>query len=266
MSVRPAFSPRRRQALRGLAAAGLSGANWAAQGMGPLRVAVAASAAGFLRDWTPALRQQHGIDVVASVGSTGALYAHLRQGAPFHVFLAADGQTPARLVNDGFAAATSVQTYARGRLVLWGAEPTSVDASGAVLGRWARGESPHARLAIANPKLAPYGAAALQALERLGWLQALRPRLVYGDSVSQAHQFVASGNAALGLLARSVTLSDSGGARGSAWLVPGHLHDALTHQACVLQAANAHPQAALFMRLLGAPDTRERLRRHGYEA
>ena len=178
-------------------------------------VAVAANFAAPMQKIAAAFERDSGHRVVLAFGSTGKFYAQIRQGAPFAVRLAADPDTPARLVHEGLGSADSRFTYAIGRLALWSRQAGVVDAQGAVLK-----SGSFDRLALADPKLAPYGAAAMQTLERLGLLAQLRPKLVQGDSIGQAYQFVATGNAALGFVALSQLMLDGQIGAGSAWIVP----------------------------------------------
>ena len=145
-----------------------------------------------------AFEQETGHKAVLSFGSSGNLYAQIRHGAPFEILLSADSQTPEKLESEGMGLAGTRFTYAIGTLVLWSKQPGLVDEKGEIL-RSGKLE----RLAIANPKLAPYGVAAMQTLAQLGVLSSVQPKLVLGENISQAYQFVASENAPLGLVALS---------------------------------------------------------------
>ncbi|RYY84440.1 MAG: molybdate ABC transporter substrate-binding protein [Comamonadaceae bacterium] len=171
-----------------------------------------------------------GHTAVVVLGSTGKFYAQVRNGAPFEVLLAADDATPARLEQEGFAVQGTRFTYATGRLALWSARD-GVVADGAMLLR----QPPAGRLAIADPRVAPYGAAAMEAMTRLGVLAAWRPHLVQGENIGQAYQFAATGNAALGFVALAQVMEDGRIARGSAWTVPLDLHAPLRQDAIVLK-------------------------------
>nr|MBO2510070.1 molybdate ABC transporter substrate-binding protein [Gammaproteobacteria bacterium] len=193
-----------------------------------VQVAVAANFAGPLQAMAEDFRNTTGHRLVASFGATGQFYAQIRHGAPFEVFLAADAATPARLEEEGEALPGSRFTYAIGTLALWSARPGYVDAGGGVL----KGQG-FRHLAIANPKTAPYGQAAIQVLERLGLREALAGRLVEGQSITQAHQFVASGNAELGFVALSQIQQDGRLGSGSAWIVPAGLHEPIRQDALI---------------------------------
>jgi molybdate transport system substrate-binding protein len=195
-----------------------------------------------------------------SVGATGKFYAQIRNGAPFEVFLSADDETPARLCAEGAAVAESRFTYAIGRLVLWSAQPGLVDAQGAVLGQ---GRFHH--LALANPKTAPYGAAATEVLRGLGLLDALRPKFVQGENIAQTQQFVASGNAEVGFVALSQVWRDGRFQKGSAWVVPSAMHAPLRQDAVLLQPGRDKTAARALLAYLRGDQARAIIRSFGYE-
>lgn len=194
-----------------------------------LQVAVAANFAPTLGKLAPAFAAATGHVLRMTSGATGKLHAQIAQGAPFDVLVAADTESPRQLIAGGHALAGTETAYAVGRLMLYSSQPQLVDAKGAVLARdtWRK-------LAVANPKIAPYGAAAAAALRKLGQWERLRPRLVMGENIAQAFQFVHSGAAELGFVARSQVVGQSG---GSAWLVPADLHAPLLHEAVLLAHA-----------------------------
>lgn len=225
-----------------------------------VRVAVAANLAAPMQRIAAAFERDTGHKAQLAFGSTGKFYAQIRHGAPFQLLLAADEETPARLAREGFGVASSRITYAVGRLVLWSAQPGLVDGEGAVLRA-----APSHRLALADPRLAPYGAAALQVLERLGRRAAWQPRLVQGESIGQAFQFVASGNAALGFVALSQVMQDGRIPRGSAWIVPAQLHAPLRQDALLLNPGRHQPAAQALLDYLRSEPARAILRSHGYE-
>jgi molybdate transport system substrate-binding protein len=163
------------------------------------------------------------------------------------------------LEQEGLAVAGSRFTYALGRLVLWSRQPDLVDAQGEVL-RSTRFK----RLAIADPRLAPYGAAAMQTLEQLGVLAPVKDRLVQGESVTQAYQFAASGNAELGFIASSQLIVDGKRIAGSYWLVPESLHSPLRQDAVLLKSGQANPAALSLMLFLRSPRARTLVRDYGY--
>jgi molybdate transport system substrate-binding protein len=223
-------------------------------------VAVASNFALPMQEIAAAFGQATGHRAVLSLGSTGRFYAQVRNGAPYHLLLAADAETPARLEREGLAVAKSRFTYARGRLVLWSADPHAVDAQGKVLRK-----GTFKRLALASPQLAPYGAAAMQAIDRLGLAAHLQPRIVQGENIAQAHQFVATGNAELGFVAWSQVQSHGRLASGSAWQVPGELHAPILQDAVVLQAGQGRAEVRALADFLRSEPARAIIRRHGYE-
>ncbi|HEU4351066.1 MAG TPA: molybdate ABC transporter substrate-binding protein [Burkholderiales bacterium] len=225
-----------------------------------VQVAVAANFAGTARMLAEQFAGQGGQRLELSSGSTGKFYAQIKNGAPFDVFLSADEATPLRLESEKLAIAGSRFTYAIGRLVLWSAQPGLVDERGEVLrkGRFNR-------LAIANPKLAPYGAAAQETLEKLGLWGELRPKLVQGENIAQTFQFVSSGNAELGLVALSQIRDAGKPPSGSYWLVPAPLHAPLRQDAVLLARAERNPAAQAFLAYLRSGPARALIRAYGYE-
>lgn len=239
-------------------------AAWAADGRvahaAEVHVAVAANFAAPMQRIARAFEEQTGHRALIALGATGALYAQARHGAPFGVFLAADEATPRRLEAEGLGVPGTRFTYAVGRLVLWSARPGVVDDAGAVLR-----EGRIQRLALANPRLAPYGAAAVEVMTRLDVLEALRPRFVQGENIAQTHQFVASGNAEMGFVALSQVQVEGRIASGSAWRVPSSLHAPLRQDAILLVAGRDNPAARALLEFLRADATRALIRAHGYE-
>jgi len=196
---------------------------------------------------------------VLSLGSTGKLYAQIKNGAPFQVLLAADTETPARLEKEGAAVAGSRFTFAVGKLVLWSPQPGLVDSQGTVLK--VPGTQP---VAMADPRLAPYGAAAMEVLTKLGLQAALQPRLVQGENMAQAYQFVVSGNAPMGFVALSQVWQDGKLNAGSAWLIPQTLYTPLRQDAVLLNAGQSNPAASALLAFLRSPPARDILLSYGY--
>ncbi|MEM9058231.1 MAG: molybdate ABC transporter substrate-binding protein [Pseudomonadota bacterium] len=221
-----------------------------------LHVAVASNFLSTARELVPRFEAASGHRVRLSSGSTGLLYAQLTAGAPFDVFLAADVERPARLERDGVALEGSRVTYALGQLVLWSTRPRyrgqdCLDA----LERQA-----YTHVAIANPEVAPYGAAARDVLERLG----VRERVVLGANVAQALQFVASGNADLGLVARSGLRAAPLPPATCEWRVPAEWHRPIEQQAVTLKRAVDHPARRAFEAFLTGTEARRAIRAAGY--
>ena len=227
---------------------------------GEASVAVAANFTAPMQKIAAVFEQDTGHKAVLSFGSTGKFYAQIKNGAPFQVLLAADDETPRRLGKEGLAVAGRQFTYAIGRLVLWSKQPGLVDDKGEVLRKGS-----FERLAMADPKLAPYGAAAVESLTHLGLLPSLQARLVQGESIAQVYQFVATGNAALGFVALSQVTSDGRLTEGSAWVVPANLHAPIRQDATVLTMGRDNPAAAAFMVYLKGDKARAIIRSFGYE-
>ena len=192
-------------------------------------------------------------------GSTGRLYAQIVNGAPYDVLLAADREHPRRLEERGLGVAGSRFTYATGRLALWSADPRRAQA-----GAGALASGGFRTIAISNPALAPYGAAAHQVLEALGLKERLRGRIVTGQNVGQTHAMVATRNAELGFVALSLVLARGGGAAGSHWEVPAELHDPIRQDAVLLVRGAENPAARAFIDFLRGPEARALIARHGY--
>lgn len=225
-------------------------------------VAVAANFAEVAEVFEERFERATGHTLTLVFGSTGKLYAQIAHGAPFDVFLSADQERPERLEREGRAVAGSRFTYATGRLTLWSREPGRVASDGAATLR--RGD--FRRLAIANPGLAPYGMAARQTLEKLGLRERLEGKEVMGETVGQAHAFVASGNAELGFVALSSVLSRRNRIAGSRWDVPPGLYSPLRQDAVLLKRAAANPAARGFLDLLRSEAAEDLLERYGYGA
>ena len=226
---------------------------------GEVQVAVAANFAAPLAKIGEGFSAATGHGLKTSAGATGKFQTQIAAGAPFELLLAADDETPRKLVADGLAVAGSNFSYAIGRLVLWSAQPGVVDEQGAVL---AAGRFAH--LAIANPKLAPYGRAAMQVLAARGLATALAPKLVSGESIAQTYQFVATGNAELGFVAWSQVAVPGKPVAGSHWLVPSSLHREIRQDAVLLKAGENNPAATALLAYLKTDAARAVMRSFGY--
>jgi molybdate transport system substrate-binding protein len=224
-----------------------------------VHVAVAANFVGTLDRLATAFEASSGNTLVASSGSTGTLYAQIRNGAPYDVLLAADAEHPKRLEQAGLAVPGSRFTYARGQLVLWSRDPGRVDREGRVL----RTDT-FRHLAIANPGTAPYGAAAQQALQHLGLWSALAPRLVRGENIGQTFQFVYGGNAELGFVALAQVRQLNPNTRGSWWVVPPKLYDPIEQQGVLLTRARGNAAARAFLTFLQGKRARDIIQADGY--
>lgn len=229
-----------------------------------VQVAVAANFAAPMQKIAAFFEKGTGHKAVLSFGATGKFYAQIRNGAPFAVLLAADDETPARLVKDGLGVASTNFTYALGQLVLWSAQPGVVDDQGAVLSGMASGRVP-GKLAVADPKLAPYGAAAMQVLGQRDLTDKLRPAFVIGENIGQTFQFVKTGNAALGFVALSQVMVDGKIGTGSAWVVPAPLHDPIRQDAVLLKAGEHNAAAKALLQYLRSDAARAVMRGYGYQ-
>lgn len=223
---------------------------------GETLVAVAANFTDAAREIGAAFTAATGHDVRYSFGPTGQLFTQISQDAPFEVFLAADQARPEKAEADGHAVPGSRFTYAVGRLVLWSADADLIDGTAAVLD----GSAFH-HLAIANPATAPYGAAAVEVMRALGLEAALQPRLVEGKSISQAHQFVATGNAELGFVALSQVVADQTGSR---WMIPRDLYAPIRQDAVLLQAGADNEAARAYLAFLKGPEAATIIETYGY--
>lgn len=201
-----------------------------------------------------------GHQALLSFGGTGKLYAQIKNGAPFDILLAADDTTPAKLEAEGAAVAGSRFTYAIGKLVLWSAKPGYVDSTGDVLKN-----ADFRHLSVANPKLAPYGVAAVETLTALKLFDKLQPKFVHGENIGQTHQFVATGNAELGFVALSQVMQAGKIGTGSAWIVPTGLYQPIRQDAVMLDKGKDKPAAAALMRYLKGDKARAAIQSYGYE-
>jgi molybdate transport system substrate-binding protein len=227
---------------------------------GEVSVAVAANFSAPMQKIAAAFEQDTGHKVALSFGSTGRFYAQIRNGAPFQVLLAADDETPARLESEGLGLAGSRFTYAVGKLVLWSKQPNLVDDKGEVLRT-----QKFAKLALADPKLAPYGAAAMEVMIKLGVLETLKPKLVQGENIAQTYQFVATENAQLGFIALSQVFAVGRVTQGSSWRVPDSLYTPIRQDAQVLSTAKDNPAASALMQYLRGAKARAIIQSYGYE-
>jgi len=223
-------------------------------------VAVAANFAAPMQKIAAAFEHDTGHKAVLAFGSTGRFHAQIGNGAPFDVLLAADEETPLQLERDGQGVAGTRFTYAVGRLVLWSRQPGLVDDQGAVLKT-----GTFARLALADPKLAPYGAAAIETLTRLGLLEQLRPKFVQGENIGQTYQFVATQNVPLGFVALSQVFADGRLTQGSAWVVPASLHRPIRQDALLLVRGQGKPAAQALLAYLRGEKARSIIRSYGYD-
>jgi molybdate transport system substrate-binding protein len=223
-------------------------------------VAVAANFAAPMQKIAPLFEKDTGHKAVVSLGSTGGFYAQIKNGGPFHVLLSADDETPLKLEKENLAVSGTRFTYAKGKLVLWSKQAGFVDDKGDVLR-----SGQFKRLAIANPKLAPYGAAALETLHKLELVQGLQTKFVQGENIAQAFQFVNTENAQLGFVALSQVYADGKLSSGSAWIVPSHFHKPIQQDAVLLMAGKNNIAATALLAYLRTDKAKAIIRSHGYD-
>ena len=227
-----------------------------------IHVAVASNFTQTMRELVQAFSADSEHEVRLSFGASGTFHAQISNGAPFALLFSADRAVPERLEQEGRIVPGSRFTYARGRLVLWSADPQLVEEGGAILARGG-----FRRLALANPALAPYGRAAVQVLAVLDPGGALREHLVQGENVGQTFQFVSTANAELGFVALSqVRQPGSDGWRaGSAWLIPETLHDPIEQDVVWLKQAENSKAVPALLDFIRSPEGRAIIVAHGYE-
>ena len=224
-----------------------------------VQVAVAANFTAPMTAIAAEFEKATGHKVHLTSGASGKFYAQIKNGAPFHVLLSADEETPARLEQENLAVPGSRFTYAVGALVLWSARPDFVDGKGAVISQGA-----FAHLAVANPKLAPYGAAAMETLGKLGLTSVLQSKLVFGENIAQTYQFVMSGNAELGFVALSQVMKKGRIAAGSAWIVPVGMHRPIRQDAVILSRGRENAAAIALLRFMREPRAVAIIQSYGY--
>jgi molybdate transport system substrate-binding protein len=224
------------------------------------RVAVAANFAEPMKAIAAVLQKTTGHTLKISTGASGAFYTQIKNGAPFDAFLSADDERPALLEKDGLAQPGTRFTYATGRLVLWSVRPSRVDGQGAVLKAADLG-----KVAFANPKTAPYGAAAVQVMEKLGLKDALAPKLVQGESIGQTFNFVKTGNAEVGFVAMSQVLDGGKLKEGSMWVIPQAHYEPIRQDAVLLKRGADNEAAKALLQLLQSPHIKDLIRSYGYE-
>ena len=227
-------------------------------------LAVAANFTAPMQKIAQAFEQDTGHKALLAFGATGKFYAQIKNGAPFAVLLSADDETPARLEKEGVAIAGTRFTYAIGRLALWSKNPLLVDDKGQVLLSNATDKNSFKKIAIADPKLAPYGAAAMEVLDRMGALAKVRSKLVQGDSIGQAFQFVMTENAELGFVALSQISIDGRITQGSAWVVPQNFYTPLKQDAVLLPLGKNNAAALALMKYMRTDRAQAIIRAYGY--
>lgn len=248
----------RRLKLVGLALFGAALALGAAPALAAdTQVAVAANFTEPAKAIAAAFKAKTGHTATLNFGPSGQFYTQIAHGAPYEVFLSADAERPQKAEQEGLAVVGTRYTYAFGRLVLYSKTPGLVDAKGEILKSGA-----FAKLAIADPTAAPYGLAAVETLRKLKLYDALAPKIVKGSSITQAYQYVATGNAELGFVALSQVIDEPGGSR---WLVPAADHAPIEQQAVLLKTGERNPAARAFLVFLRSPAAIAIIKRYGYQ-
>ena len=221
-------------------------------------IAVASNFLSPLKEIAEHFKQDTGNRLVLISGSTGKLYAQAKHGAPFDVLLAADSKRPILLEREGVGVIGTRFTYAVGNLVLWSLK------RGKVHGKESLEQLKEGKLAIANPKTAPYGRAAQQTLEQLGQWKKLQPNLVRGENIAQTLQFVATENARLGFVAKSQLTDPRFKLKGSSWEVPADMHEPILQQAILLKSGLNNSYAKQFLKYMNGPAAKKVIRNYGY--
>lgn len=220
-----------------------------------VKVAVAANFTEAAKEIGALFEKATGDKVVFSFGATGQLYTQITQDAPFEVFLAADQTRPKKAIADGFAVPGTLFTYATGKVVLYSRNKDLVTGEGTLkAGKFDK-------IAIANPKTAPYGTAAVEVMKKLGVYDALAPKIVQGNNIAQTYQFVETGNAEVGFVSLSQVINTD---EGSRWIVPDKLYAAIAQDAVLLKRGADNEAAKAFVTFLKGPEARSVKEKYGY--
>lgn len=222
-------------------------------------VAVAANFSAPMQQIAASFQKDTGHQLKMSFGATGGIYAQIKNGGPFDVFLSADQITPQKLEAEGLGVASTRFNYATGQLVLWSRQDGLVDDKGQVL----RGKNIQ-RIALANPKLAPYGVAAWEAMTALGLLEELKPKMVQGDNIAQTYQFVSTQNAQVGFVALSQVFANGQLTSGSAWIVPPHLYKPIRQDVILLKNGKDNSAAKALLIYLKGEKAKAVMKSYGY--
>ncbi len=220
-------------------------------------IAVAANFTAAAKEIAQAFKQETGHEAILSFGSTGKLYTQIAHGAPFEVFLAADQKRPQKAETEGLGVTGSRFTYASGKIVLYSTDASLIDADAKVLGK----VDAFNKIAIANPKTAPYGSAAVSALKKMKLYDTIKSKIVQGDNIAQTHQFVSTGNAQLGFVALSQVIKQQG---GSKWLVPQELYAPIRQDGVLLKKGENSEAAKAFLGFLKGQSAHRIIEKYGY--
>lgn len=222
-------------------------------------VAVAANFSAPMQQIAASFQKDTGHQLKMSFGATGGIYAQIKNGGPFDVFLSADQITPQKLEAEGLGVAATRFNYATGQLVLWSKQDGLVDEKGQVL----RGKNIQ-RIALANPKLAPYGVAAWETMTALGLLEELKPKMVQGDNIAQTYQFISTQNAQVGFVALSQVFANGQLTSGSAWIVPPHLYKPIRQDVILLKNGKDNSAAKALLIYLKGEKAKAVMKSYGY--
>jgi molybdate transport system substrate-binding protein len=244
-----------KMSLAGLASIAVVAAMSAPVRAAEVKVAVAANFTEAVKEIGALFEKASGHKAVFSFGPTGGLYNQITQAAPFEVFLAADQATLAKAIKEGHAVEGSAFTYATGKLVLFS------KTHGLTLGAQALKDGKFTRIAIANPKTAPYGSAAVEVMEKLGVYAALKDKIAQGNTIAQTYQFVDTANAEIGFVAFAQIALKPGGSR---WIVPGNMHKTIAQDAVLLKTGANNEAARAFVAFLKGPAARKVIEKYGY--
>ena len=226
-----------------------------------ISVAVAANFSEPFKEIISQYEKQSSHKVKASYGSSGGFYTQITNGAPFQIFLSADSTRPEKLVTEQAAVKGTDFIYAKGKLALWSADAKKVDSAGKVLTNSAQ----YTHLSIANPSTAPYGAAAVQTLQKLGLYESIKSKIVTADNIGQAYQFTVSGNAEIGFVALSQIYKDGKVSSGSAWIVPSSYYSAIEQKAVLLNQGANSKAVQDFYQFLKSNTAKQIIKKYGYE-
>jgi molybdate transport system substrate-binding protein len=244
-----------KMSLAGLASIAVVAAMSATVRAAEVKIAVAANFTDAVKEIGALFQKATGHTAVFSFGPTGGLYNQITQAAPFEVFLSADQATPAKALKESHAVESSAFTYATGKLVLYS------KADGLTLGEAALKEGKFAKIAIANPKTAPYGTAAVEVMQKLGVYDSLKDKIVEGNNIAQAYQFVDTANAEVGFVAFAQVALKPGGSR---WVVPANMHKTIAQDAVLLKTGANNEAAKAFLAFLKGAEARKVIEKYGY--
>ena len=228
-------------------------------------VAVASNFAGPMQALITTFEKQTPHSIKLITGSSGKIYAQIQHGAPFDLFFSADSEKPVALIENGAAVSGSLFTYAIGRLALWSRNAQTIQTKSTGAASAIIASNNYRKLALANPKLAPYGQAAVQVLDYLQLAEKTQTRWVQGENIAQTYQFVMTGNAEIGFVALSQVLDNGLLKAGSVWVVPTFMHEPIKQQAVILKRASNNPAASAFSQFVRSDNAKAIISRYGYD-